>query len=67
MAQRIDEFVRKTIETQYERAVGFLKKHRTKLDELAKILLRQETMTVEEFVEVFDEKASAKEEAPKAE
>lgn len=54
MARHIDEFVRVTIAEQYTRAMDFLKKHKGKLEELCKILLRQETMTVEEFLEVFD-------------
>lgn len=63
MAQHIDAFVKKTIEEQYEKAAGFLKKHRTQLDELARVLLRTETMSVDEFIEIFapDKKAEAKE------
>lgn len=54
LAKKIDVFVRKIIDDQYTRAKGFLMKHRTKLDTLAKLLLQQETMTVGEFAEVFD-------------
>jgi cell division protease FtsH len=54
MAQHIDEFVRTTIDEQYARAEGILKKHKGKLDELCVILLQKETMTVEEFLEIFD-------------
>lgn len=56
MAKQIDGFVRGTLKEQYERAVGFLKTHRKKLDELAKILMQQETMSVEEFTVIFDGK-----------
>jgi cell division protease FtsH len=59
MAQHIDAFVRETIETQYERAVGIIKKYKPQIEELARILLRQETMSVEEFVEIFDGKKPA--------
>jgi len=55
-ARQIDAFVERTIREQYERALGMLRKHRTKLDELAKILLKQETMSVEEFLEIFEGK-----------
>jgi len=54
LAQKIDEYVRGIISEQYVRAKGFLIKHRQKLDELAKFLLQKETLTVEEFLEVFD-------------
>ncbi len=74
MAQKIDDYVRKIIGEQYVRAKGYLIKHRGKLDELAKLLLHKETLTVEEFVEVFDgevgkeiEKKKAKESGMKSE
>lgn len=56
IAKKIDEFVRSTIQQQYERALNFLRTHRKKLDDLAKILLQKETMNVEEFLEVFEGK-----------
>lgn len=52
-AQHIDSFVRETINDQYKRAVGMLKKHKKKLDDLTKILLKTETMSEAEFVEIF--------------
>src|SRR3989338_4806994 len=55
-ARQIDTFVQKTLEKQYERALGLLKKHQKKLDELSKILLEKETMTVEEFLVIFEGK-----------
>ena len=55
-AKEIDDFVIRTIEKQYKRAVEILKKHRAKLDELAIILLKKETMMVKEFVEIFEGK-----------
>ncbi len=59
----IDSFVRTTIEDQYERAKGMILKHRDKLDMLAKILLVEETMSVTEFLEVFEGKEKAIERA----
>ncbi len=53
LARHIDDFVKETIKTQYDRAVDFLKKHKAKLDELAIVLLKQETMTEAEFVVIF--------------
>jgi len=55
-AMEIDAFVRKTLEDQYQRALGMLKKNRKKLDELSKTLLKKETMSLEEFVKGFEEK-----------
>jgi cell division protease FtsH len=57
-ARQIDAFVKETIEKQYERALGMLKQHRDKLDILAKILLKQETMSIGEFEEIFSGKKS---------
>jgi cell division protease FtsH len=68
IARKIDAFVKKTIETQYERAKGMLKQHKAKLDELVEILLKTETMSVEEFTEIFEggKKRKAKESDAKA-
>jgi cell division protease FtsH len=65
MAKKIDVFVQKTIQEQYERAKGFLKTYRKKLEDLAKILLQKETMSVEEFLEVFDGSKPKQEEEAK--
>ena len=59
-AQSIDSFVRITLEEQLERAKGHLIKNKAKLEKLTKILLKKETMTVEEFVEIFDGKKPSK-------
>ena len=60
-AKQIDAFVRRTINKQYDRAIGILKKNKAKLDTLAKILLEQETMSIEEFEKIFkSKKATAK-------
>ncbi|MDD5469785.1 MAG: ATP-dependent zinc metalloprotease FtsH [Candidatus Peribacteraceae bacterium] len=55
-AQQIDAFVKETIEKQYDRALGMLRQHRAKLNDLAKILLKQETMSIGEFEEIFSGK-----------
>ncbi|MDD5026791.1 MAG: ATP-dependent zinc metalloprotease FtsH [Candidatus Peribacteraceae bacterium] len=60
-AKEIDTFVKHSIEEQYGRAMGMLKQHRAKLDELAQILLKDETMTIEEFLKIFEGKKRAEE------
>jgi cell division protease FtsH len=64
-AKKIDSFVRDTINEQYKRALDMLKKHEKKLEEITRVLLEKETMSVEEFVELFDGKAAAKKIAKK--
>ncbi len=59
IARKIDSFVQRTLKEQYERALGFLRTHRKKLDDLAKVLMQHETMTVEEFMEIFEGKKKA--------
>ncbi len=54
MARKIDEFVKKTLQDQYERAVEFLQQHESKLESLAKVLMKKETMTVDEFLDIFE-------------
>ncbi|MEI8230894.1 MAG: ATP-dependent zinc metalloprotease FtsH [Candidatus Peregrinibacteria bacterium] len=54
MARLIDDFVRRTLDEQYVRAAGFLNTHKAKLEELCKILLKKETMSLDEFMEIFD-------------
>ncbi|MFA5800064.1 MAG: ATP-dependent zinc metalloprotease FtsH [Candidatus Peribacteraceae bacterium] len=53
-ARKIDEFVKRVIAGQYERAKGFIQTHRAKLDEIVEMLLKVETMSVEEFLEIFE-------------
>ncbi len=53
-ARKIDHFVKVTIDTQYARALGMLQKHEAKLKELAELLLKKETMSLEEFLFTFD-------------
>ncbi|MDO8648674.1 MAG: ATP-dependent zinc metalloprotease FtsH [Candidatus Peregrinibacteria bacterium] len=56
VARLIDDFVQKTLAEQYERAKGMLLKHRDKLDLLVKVLLKEETMSVTEFLDIFEGK-----------
>lgn len=65
-AKKIDMFVRDVISDQYKRALDLLKKHEKKLIDITAVLLQKETMSVEEFVELFDGKAAAKKVAKKA-
>ncbi len=60
MAQAIDRFVRETIDAQYKRAASFIQEHRQKMDELAEMLLKKETMSAEEFAVIFDGKKTMK-------
>lgn len=55
-AKQIDTFVRTTINAQYKRALDMLKKHEKKLHAIAEVLLKQETMSVEEFIAHFEGK-----------
>ncbi len=55
-AKKIDLFVRTTINVEYKRALDILKKHEKKLHEIAIVLLKQETMSVEEFTALFEDK-----------
>ncbi len=64
-AKKIDAFVQNTIAAQYERAKGFLKVHKAKMEEIVEKLLKTETMNFDEFSEIFDggKKPKVKEEA----
>lgn len=55
-AKGIDEFIRKTIKEQYRRAVDCLKQHEKKLHEIAEVLLKKETLSVGEFLKLFEGK-----------
>ncbi len=67
IAREIDDFVLQTVTEQYERAKGFLVKHRKKLDQMAVVLLQKETMTVDEFLEIFEGKKAKEREKKKVE
>ena len=50
IAQKIDEEVRRIIDTEYERTKKLLQENRDKLDRIAKALLEVETLDADEFV-----------------
>lgn len=53
-AKAIDDEVIATVKAQYEKAVGILRDHVAKLNELAGYLLEKETITGEEFMEILN-------------
>ncbi len=65
-ARRIDDFARKVIADQYKRAIDILRKHEKKLREITEVLLQKETISVEEFTELFDGKKVEKKKAKNA-
>lgn len=52
-AKQIDEEVIKIVREQHQKAYNILKEHEDKLHEIAKYLLEKETITGEEFMEIF--------------
>ena len=52
-AKAIDDEVIRTVKAQYEKAMGILKEHAAKLNELSEYLLERETITGEEFMEIL--------------
>jgi cell division protease FtsH len=55
-AQIIDEEISKIIKLQYERAIDILKKHKTKLTELANILIDKEVIFEGDLKNIFGER-----------
>ena len=53
-AKAIDDEVIATVKAQYEKAMGILRDHAAKLNELAGYLLVKETITGEEFMEILN-------------
>ena len=53
-AWMIDEQVVKIVRTQHEKALNILKENEDKLHEIAKYLLDKETITGEEFMEIYE-------------
>ena len=53
-AKAIDDEVIATVKAQYEKAMGILRGHAAKLNELAGYLLEKETITGEEFMEILN-------------
>jgi len=58
-ARKIDDFVKTTLDTQYARAMDMLKTHEDKLRSITVVLLKEETLSAEEFIELFEGKTSA--------
>ena len=54
-AKAIDDEVIATVKAQYEKAMGILRDHAAKLNELAGYLLEKETITGKEFMKIFRE------------
>jgi len=55
-AQVIDKEISNIIETQYQRAIKLLKKHKSKLIELANFLLEKEVIFKEDLVRIYGER-----------
>ena len=55
-AQVIDREISNIIETQYQRAIKLLKKHKSKLIELANFLLEKEVIFKEDLVRIYGER-----------
>jgi cell division protease FtsH len=55
-AQIIDEEISKIIKSQYERAIDILKKNKTKLTELANILIEKEVIFEKDLINIFGER-----------
>jgi cell division protease FtsH len=55
-AQIIDKEISNIIETQYQRAIKLLKKHKSKLIELANFLLEKEVIFKEDLVRIYGER-----------
>ena len=53
-AKAIDDEVIANVKAQYEKAMGILRDHAAKLNELAGYLLEKETITGEEFMEILN-------------
>ena len=53
MAAEVDDMVIETVREGYDKAMGLLKKHQSKLHELAKYLYEKETITGEEFMKIL--------------
>ena len=52
-AELIDKEISKLVETQYQRAISLLEKHKDKLTELAEVLLEKEVIFKDNLVKIF--------------
>lgn len=66
IAKKIDDFTKRIIDSEYVRAKDHLKANRQKLDQLVEKLLDIETMSFEEFLEIFEGKEKVKKELKEA-
>lgn len=55
-AQVIDEEVHKLVETAYQRTLNLLRDHRTRLEELAQLLLTKEVAFKDDLIAIFGER-----------
>jgi cell division protease FtsH len=53
MQARVDEEIKKLVNTAHDEAVTVLKKNKKKLDEVSKMLVEKETIGQEEFEELM--------------
>jgi len=60
-AKLIDKEISKLIETQYQRAIDVLTKHKKELTELAELLLEEEVIFSDDLVKIFGERPFVKE------
>jgi cell division protease FtsH len=59
VAKQIDEEVKRIVQTSYDRARSILMQHRDKLDELARILIEQETLDRASFEDIMNGKRAS--------
>ena len=53
-ARMVDEEVIRIVKEQYDKAMGILKEHAGKLNEISGYLLERETISGEEFMEILN-------------
>ena len=56
----VDSEVKSILNKAYKEALKILKANKTKLEDLAKLLMEQETVNAEEFQELLNKKATPK-------
>lgn len=56
LAKKVDEEVQKLVKKSYELAKSILEKHKKKFEEMSQVLLERETLSAQEFVDLFDGK-----------
>jgi cell division protease FtsH len=54
-AAKIDDEVMKILDKSYKKALKMLKEHERTLDAIAEYLIREETITGKQFMEIFKE------------